>query len=72
MHLNLDLFANPIQPASRAALAAVEALASQDNAEARGAVFTRREVVDFILDLAGYTPDEPLHKQQTIGDSPVF
>jgi Eco57I restriction-modification methylase/TaqI-like C-terminal specificity domain len=27
----------------------------------RGAVFTRREVVDFILDLAGYTVDRPLH-----------
>jgi len=30
-------------------------------AEDRGAVFTRHEVVDFILDLAGYTPDQPLH-----------
>jgi hypothetical protein len=29
--------------------------------ESRGAVFTRREVVDFILDLAGYTADKPLH-----------
>lgn len=29
--------------------------------EARGAVFTRREVVDFILDLVGYTADQPLH-----------
>lgn len=27
----------------------------------RGAVFTRREVVDFILDLVGYTSDKPLH-----------
>ncbi|HPT50501.1 MAG TPA: hypothetical protein PLS67_10465 [Accumulibacter sp.] len=26
----------------------------------RGAVFTRREVVDFILDLVGYTADKPL------------
>ena len=32
------------------------------SAEARGAVFTRREVVDFILDLAGYTVDQPLHR----------
>lgn len=31
------------------------------NAELRGAVFTRREVVDFILDLVGYTEDQPLH-----------
>ena len=35
---------------------------SQSGAEARGAVFTRREVVEFILDLVGYTPDRPLHK----------
>ena len=28
----------------------------------RGAVFTRRETVDFILDLAGYTPDKLLHR----------
>lgn len=52
-----------MQPASRAALAAVEALASQGGVEARGAVFTHREVVDFILDLAGYTPDKPLHEK---------
>jgi len=29
-------------------------------AEARGAIFTRRAVVDFILDLCGYTADQPL------------
>lgn len=46
MRLNFDLFANTAQPASRAALAAVEVLASQGGVEARGAVFTRREVVD--------------------------
>jgi hypothetical protein len=41
--------------------AAVEALAIADGIEARGAIFTRREVVDFILDLVGYTPDKPLY-----------
>ncbi|HJS84654.1 MAG TPA: Eco57I restriction-modification methylase domain-containing protein [Acetobacteraceae bacterium] len=30
--------------------------------ETRGAVFTKREVVEFILDLAGYTADKPLHR----------
>ncbi|MDD4268126.1 MAG: N-6 DNA methylase [Pirellulaceae bacterium] len=40
---------------------AVEALAA-GNAEDRGAVFTRREVVEFILDLAGYTQDLPLYQ----------
>lgn len=29
-------------------------------AEERGAIFTRPEVVDFMLDLVGYTPDRPL------------
>src|SRR5579872_5346502 len=37
--------------------------------EARGAVFTRREVVDFILDLAGYTADKPLHRAKVLEPS---
>lgn len=37
--------------------------------EKRGAVFTRREVVDFILDLVGYTPDKPLHEQRLLEPS---
>jgi len=44
-------------------------LASQGNVEARGAVFARREVVDFILDLAGYTPDQPLHQMRLLEPS---
>jgi hypothetical protein len=35
---------------------------SKAGIEARGAIFTKREVVDFILDLTGYTADRPLHK----------
>jgi hypothetical protein len=35
---------------------------AQAGEEERGAVFTRREVADFILDLAGYTADRPLHR----------
>jgi hypothetical protein len=35
---------------------------SEGDAEERGAIFTRREVVDFILDLVGYTVDRPLHQ----------
>lgn len=69
MQLNYDLFPNTMQPASRAALAAVEVLASQGGVEARGAVFTRREVVDFILDLTGYTPDKPLHEKRLLEPS---
>jgi len=39
---------------------AVEQLASESGLEARGAIYTKREVVDFILDLVGYEADKPL------------
>jgi len=38
------------------------AMLAKAGVEARGATFTRREVVGFILDLTGYTADRPLHK----------
>ena len=41
--------------------AAVEELANAGGIEERGAIFTRCEVVEFILDLCGYTADQPLH-----------
>ena len=41
--------------------AAVASLASVGGVDERGAIFTRREVVDFILDLCGYTTNRPLH-----------
>jgi hypothetical protein len=47
---------------------AVEALAQGSSAE-RGAVYTRREVVDFMLDLAGYTADKPLHTLRVLEPS---
>lgn len=37
--------------------------------EERGAIFTRREVVDFILDLSGYTVDRPLHELRLLEPS---
>ena len=37
--------------------------------EERGAIYTRREVVEFILDLAGYTPDKPLHRLRVLEPS---
>lgn len=43
-------------------LAASESLASQGSVDERGAIFTRSEVVEFILDLCGYTADLPLHR----------
>ena len=47
-------------PRSSALDRAIEKLASADLESERGAVFTRREIVDFILDLSGYTEDIPL------------
>ena len=49
--------------------AAVEALSITDGIEARGAIFTRREVVDFILDLVGYTTDQPLYRRRLLEPS---
>jgi hypothetical protein len=37
--------------------------------EERGAIFTRREVVELILDLAGYTTAEPLHEKRLLEPS---
>lgn len=37
--------------------------------EARGAIFTRREVVEFILDLAGYVSNRPLHELRLLEPS---
>lgn len=48
--------------------AAVEQLAAA-GVEERGAVFTRREVVEFILDLMGYTTASALHKKRLIEPS---
>lgn len=39
---------------------AVEKLAMEGGIEERGAIYTKREVVDFILDLTGYTEDAAL------------
>ena len=38
----------------------MEKLATDGNTENRGAIFTKREIVDFILDLTGYTSSAPL------------
>ena len=47
---------------------ALKSLAVADTEE-RGAVFTRREVVEFILDLAGYTADKPLYESRFLEPS---
>jgi hypothetical protein len=47
---------------------AVDVLASA-GVEERGAIFTKREVVDFILDLIGYTTDADLHRKRLLEPS---
>jgi hypothetical protein len=47
---------------------AVEAL-SNAGVEERGAVFTKPEVVDFLLDLVGYTADQPLTERRLLEPS---
>ena len=48
---------------------AVERLASASGVEERGAIYTKREVVDFILDLVGYEADKPLTKYRILEPS---
>lgn len=55
-----QLTLQPAFPGFCAVSEAVEKLAKEAGVEERGAIFTRREVVDFILDLTGYTVDAPL------------
>src|SRR3989338_4477623 len=50
-------------------LDAVEDLANQGDAEERGAVFTRTEVVNFILNLVGYTEDNLLCQKKILEPS---
>ena len=62
MELQLSLLEQPEVEAAVAGMA-------EAGAESRGAVFTRREVVEFILDLAGYTVDNPLHRARVLEPS---
>jgi hypothetical protein len=41
---------------------AVEKLARTTGIEERGAIFAKREVVEFILDIIGYTKEQPLNE----------
>ena len=54
---------------SKKVQAAVENLALNSGINSRGAVFTRQEVVAFILDLAGYTKNRPLHEMRLLEPS---
>lgn len=67
--LNFDLDYDLGVQRSPSVSAAIKGLSKSTNIEARGAIFTRVEVVNFILDLAGYTLDKPLHKMRLLEPS---
>jgi hypothetical protein len=67
--LNFDLFGESACTHSTVVAAAIEKLSTAAGTESRGAIFTRAEVVDFILDLAGYTEDQPLHEKRLLEPS---
>ena len=49
--------------------AAVNQLANSGGTEERGAIFTRREVVEFILDLCSYNAKQPLYRRRLLEPS---
>ena len=60
--LQFDFYGEFNSSPSPTVAAAIEKLASATDSTSRGAIFTRTEVVEFILDLVGYTADKPLHR----------
>ena len=48
---------------------AVDKLAHDSGTDERGAIYTRHEVVEFMLDLAGYMPSRPLHRMRLLEPS---
>lgn len=68
--MQLDLSLNTAGLLECPVTAAVAALSIKGGQEERGAIFTRREVVEFILDLVGYTDNQPLHKLRIL--EPAF
>ena len=68
--MSLDLLIDqPGLPGMCQVADAVERLANKSEAGERGAIFTRVEVVEFMLDLAGYTADQPLHRLRLLEPS---
>ena len=61
MTLSELLLDQPALPGMCLVTDAVEALTQESGIEERGAIYTRPEVVEFILDLVGYTPSSALY-----------
>lgn len=49
--------------------AALERSRARADASSRGAIFTRRAVVEFMLELVGYTSEHPLHERRLLEPS---
>ncbi len=59
----------PVKPAAlpgREPVEAAQAALAEAGSAQRGAIFTRREITAFILDLVGYTANRPLHERQLL------
>lgn len=67
--LAFDLLNDLRVPHSAGVNAAIEHMSMAACTDSRGAIFTRPEVVDFILDLAGYTVDQPLYTKRLLEPS---
>ena len=61
--LAFDLLNDLRVPHSAGVNAAIEHMSTATCTDSRGAVFTRSEVVEFILDLTDYTVDQPLYSK---------
>ncbi len=66
---NFDWYDHSLGMYSPEVIAALKKLSTEGEKEARGAIFTRSEVVNFILDLVGYTIEYPLHKKTILEPS---
>ena len=67
--LAFDLLNDLRVPHSACVDAAIEHMSTGTCTGSRGAVFTRSEVVEFILDLTGYTEDQPLYSKRLLEPS---
>lgn len=72
MSIRLPVFCQDIDlrhaslPALRPVMETVTEFANAVGGKARGAIFTRREVADFILDLIEYVPSRPLYRMRLL------
>lgn len=67
--LNFELYDDLRAPHSPRVCAAIQQLSTVAGTASRGAIYTRPEVVEFILDLVGYTTDVPLHTKRILEPS---